>query len=110
MKRQRRTDSLRHVSEFLPQTLRGMRRPHEVKLDRRGNLTFAKAKGYQQLHVSDLKTRSQLLQWLWHLLMSGKRWVTLPLLIDLIATLIGHDEREAAKQKRGCATAQREQQ
>ncbi len=91
-------EHIRPISDFTNDALGDLDREHEVKLDERGTLTFPKAPGYE-MHVDDFQTRKGLLEWLWHLLISGKRWVTLHLLVDLLATIKGHDERIAIKRR-----------
>lgn len=93
-------ESLRPISEYVDAALSNLLREHEVKLDERGILTFPKAPGWE-LHVEDFSTRNGLLDWLWHFLASGKRWVTLDFLLDLVAAIKGHDERKARSEQRG---------
>lgn len=86
----------RLIGEFVRDALSWLRREPLVRLDRRGNLTFREEPGYE-LHIDDFSTRTGLRDWFWHFLASGKRWVTLDLLLDLVATIKGHDDRKAAK-------------
>lgn len=92
-------ETIHPISEYVAKACndlqRELQREREVKLDERGVLTFPKAPGWE-LHIRDFSTRYGLLDWLWHFLVSGKRWVTLDFLIDLVATIKGHDDHKAA--------------
>ncbi len=88
----------RLIGEYVCDAVSWLRREPLVRLDKRGSLTFREAPGYE-LHIDDLSTRTGLLDWLWHLLVSGKRWVTLDLLLDLVATIKGHDDRKAPRRR-----------
>lgn len=85
----------RPIGEFARDALRWLTREPLVRLNKRGDLTFLEAPGYE-VHIDDFATRRGLLNWLWHFLASGKRWVTLDLLLDLVATIKGHDDKKAA--------------
>lgn len=88
-------NELRRLGEFARGAVRWLTREPLVRLNEHGDLTFREAPGYE-LHIDDFATRSGLLYWLWHFLATGKRWVTPDLLLDLVATIKGHDDRKAA--------------
>jgi len=89
----------RHIGAGVHEALRWLTRPHLVRLNKRGILTFREAPGYE-LHIDDFATREGLLEWLWHFVVSGKRWVTLDFLLDLLATIKGHDDRKGAERRK----------
>jgi hypothetical protein len=96
---EREPNEIRHISELVDEACRELRIEPRVKLNRRGVLTFREAPGYE-LHIKNFATRDGLIKWFWHFLASGKRWATPAFLVDLLATIIGHDNREAGKRKR----------